>query len=133
MRKKSSRLPYSRFGQPIPMDQPAIDAEPAVEIAAPFHPLQTDNGAIPLTSHVVQPLLLEGRVHGPGEDRQMEPLPSASHGDWRDGDLDFPHGKKMISLRLDVDVLAFFQDGGKGYQTRINAVLRSYMKAKAGR
>ena len=42
---------------------------------------------------------------------------------------DVPHGKKLVSLRLDEDVLAFFRHTGKRYQTRINAVLRSYMEA----
>ncbi len=43
--------------------------------------------------------------------------------------------KSAVSIRLDPDVLDFFRDGGKGYQTRINAVLRSYMeqtRKKAG-
>lgn len=35
--------------------------------------------------------------------------------------------KKLISIRLDVDVLGFFQAQGEGYQTRINQVLRSYV------
>ncbi len=38
--------------------------------------------------------------------------------------------KKPISLRLDPDVLEFFKGEGPGYQTRINAVLRSYMQAR---
>ena len=38
--------------------------------------------------------------------------------------------KKAISVRLDADVLEFFKSQGKGYQTRMNAVLRSYMEAK---
>lgn len=42
---------------------------------------------------------------------------------------DSPHGKKLVSLRLDEDVLDFFRHTGKRYQTRINAVLRSYMEA----
>ena len=40
--------------------------------------------------------------------------------------------KVAISVRLDEDVLAFFRAEGRGYQTRINAVLRSYMQAKSG-
>ncbi len=40
--------------------------------------------------------------------------------------------KVAISVRLDEDVLAFFRAEGPGYQTRINAVLRSYMQAKSG-
>jgi uncharacterized protein (DUF4415 family) len=38
-----------------------------------------------------------------------------------------PAGKSEVSLRVDNDVLAFFRTGGKGYQSRINAVLRAYM------
>jgi uncharacterized protein (DUF4415 family) len=40
-----------------------------------------------------------------------------------------PEPKAAISIRLDTDVLAFFKAGGAGYQSRINAVLRSYMKS----
>ncbi|MET4102899.1 uncharacterized protein (DUF4415 family) [Roseovarius sp. MBR-78] len=43
---------------------------------------------------------------------------------------DLPEAKKPVSLRLDADVLAFFKRQGKGYQTRMNAVLRAYMEAK---
>ena len=43
--------------------------------------------------------------------------------------VDFPHGKKLVSLRIDEDVLSFFRLNGKRYQTRINAVLRSYVDA----
>lgn len=35
--------------------------------------------------------------------------------------------KELISMRLDEDVLTFFREEGRGYQTRINAVLRAYM------
>ncbi len=35
--------------------------------------------------------------------------------------------KKMVSLRVDPDVLDYFQAQGKGYQTRINAVLRAFV------
>ncbi|MFN4100775.1 MAG: BrnA antitoxin family protein, partial [Pararhodobacter sp.] len=33
-------------------------------------------------------------------------------------------------LRLDPEVLSFFRAQGRGYQTRINAVLRAYMEAQ---
>jgi uncharacterized protein (DUF4415 family) len=45
-----------------------------------------------------------------------------------------PPVKQPISLRIDPDVLAFFRKTGKGYQSRMNAVLRAYMmRAKAPR
>ena len=38
-----------------------------------------------------------------------------------------PVGKRAISLRVDADVLEWFKAQGQRYQSRINAVLRSYM------
>ena len=39
--------------------------------------------------------------------------------------------KASVSLRIDVDVLAWFKAQGTGYQTRINAILRAYRDAAA--
>ena len=41
-----------------------------------------------------------------------------------------PEPKKSVSLRIDKDVLDWYKHQGPGYQTRINAVLRMYMRAK---
>lgn len=35
--------------------------------------------------------------------------------------------KKLVSVRYDADVIAFFQAQGKGYQRLMNNVLRDYM------
>lgn len=35
-----------------------------------------------------------------------------------------PGAKEMVTLRIDSEVLAYFQDGGPGWQDRINDVLR---------
>jgi uncharacterized protein (DUF4415 family) len=40
-----------------------------------------------------------------------------------------PENKETVTIRLDKEVLEWFRAQGKGYQTRINALLRSYMKA----
>ncbi len=37
--------------------------------------------------------------------------------------------KKLLTLRVDDDVLAWFKSQGRGYQTRINTLLRAYMDA----
>lgn len=36
--------------------------------------------------------------------------------------------KVATTIRLDADVLAIFKAGGKGWQTRINQVLRDYVR-----
>lgn len=41
----------------------------------------------------------------------------------------WPEPKKAVSIRLDRDITDWFQRQGKGYQTRINAVLRAYVEA----
>ena len=38
--------------------------------------------------------------------------------------------KKTVTIRLDSDVLEWYKSQGKGYQTRINKLLRSYMEAQ---
>jgi uncharacterized protein (DUF4415 family) len=40
-----------------------------------------------------------------------------------------PPGKQQVTIRLDEDVLEWFRAQGRGYQTRINSLLRAYMEA----
>lgn len=64
----------------------------------------------------------------PDVDIDYQDAPFKADAVWKKAVL--PTGvKKQITLRLDTDVLAFFRSTGKNYQTRINAVLRSYMDA----
>lgn len=48
--------------------------------------------------------------------------------DWSKATIVHPVAKSAISIRLDQDIIDFFKATGKGYQTRINAVLRHYMQ-----
>ncbi|QND44798.1 BrnA antitoxin family protein (plasmid) [Rhizobium lusitanum] len=41
-----------------------------------------------------------------------------------------PNAKELVSLKIDSDVLAFFQDDGPGWQDRINDTLRIAMQSK---
>ena len=40
-----------------------------------------------------------------------------------------PHGRETVSIRIDSDVLAWFQEDGPGWQDRINDTLRAAMTA----
>ena len=46
---------------------------------------------------------------------------------WKNSSLVLPAAKQAISLRIDEDILAWFKASGPRYQSRMNAVLRSYM------
>jgi uncharacterized protein (DUF4415 family) len=52
---------------------------------------------------------------------------------WDDAEVVSPRPKEAISLRVDRDVLAWFRAAGPRYQSRMNAVLRSYMSAVVAR
>lgn len=53
--------------------------------------------------------------------------------DWSKATIVYPTAKKAVSIRLDEDVLKFFRQSGKGYQTRMNAVLRHFMTEQKNR
>jgi len=60
-------------------------------------------------------------------DEEEGPLPAG----WEAGiSLGLPPGKEAVKLRIDRDVLAWFRATGKGYQTRINNVLRAFVHAR---
>lgn len=55
--------------------------------------------------------------------------------DWRGAKrgLFYRPVKRQITLRLDADLVAFFEAQGKGYQTRINDALREWVEARRPR
>jgi uncharacterized protein (DUF4415 family) len=54
-------------------------------------------------------------------------------GFWDNAKVLLPENKQQITLRLDPEVIRFFKRTGKGYQSRMGAVLRSYVAAKGKR
>ncbi|WP_309605583.1 BrnA antitoxin family protein [Phenylobacterium sp.] len=53
--------------------------------------------------------------------------------DWfRQAELVIPVAKIATSIRVDSDVMGWFKTQGRGWQTRMNAVLRAYAKAHGG-
>lgn len=68
------------------------------------------------------------------QDLIAKPAPErAAAPDWTRTELSPAEPKKMISLRVDPDVLDYFKSQGPGYQTRMNAVLRAWMDAQVKR
>ncbi len=76
----------------------------------------------------------------PAEARRLEAMPI----DYSDipplGDEFFtkateawPPAKQQLTIRLDADVLSWLKANGRGYQTRINRILRAAMESKPRR
>ncbi len=53
--------------------------------------------------------------------------------DWGTVIIGLPDKKKDIHIRLDADLLDWLKKDGKGYQTRINSILRSYMQSTSSK
>jgi uncharacterized protein (DUF4415 family) len=56
-------------------------------------------------------------------------IPKLDKAFWQHAEVRLPETKKGVYIRLDGDVLEWLKGQGKGYQTRINAILRSYYEA----
>jgi uncharacterized protein (DUF4415 family) len=48
---------------------------------------------------------------------------------WKKAKIILPQPKQTVTMRLDADLLTWLRQQ-KGYQTRINAILRTYMEAQ---
>ena len=56
--------------------------------------------------------------------------PSLGKDFWNEARVVYPdEPKRQLTLRLDADMVEWFKAQGRGYQTRMNAVLRSYYEA----
>jgi uncharacterized protein (DUF4415 family) len=60
------------------------------------------------------------------QETDIEPTDEAF---WATARVVMPRPKRTVTMRLDADLLEWFR-GNRGYQTRINAILRAYMNAQ---
>ena len=69
------------------------------------------------------------------EQDDAEPVAAGAAPDWTRAVKGLPPGKEPVKLRIDSDVLRWFRGTGKGYQTRMNNVLRAFVESRksAGR
>lgn len=67
------------------------------------------------------------------EDIDFSDIPMVGEEFLRTARLLMPQPKKSIALRLDADVLNWLRQQGRGYQSRINAILRAYMATERRR
>ncbi len=54
-------------------------------------------------------------------------IPELNKTFWDNAEVGIIANKRLLSLRLDADIIDWFKGQGPRYQTRINAVLRAYM------
>jgi uncharacterized protein (DUF4415 family) len=75
--------------------------------------------------------LTEAEIAAAAAEDADAPLTTAA--DWAEARVVRPEAREPVTLRLDRDVLAWFRRQGRGYQRRINAVLRAFVAAQKKR
>jgi uncharacterized protein (DUF4415 family) len=48
---------------------------------------------------------------------------------WDKANVVMPQHKIHLSVRFDEDVVKYFKKGGRGYQSRMNAILKAYVNS----
>lgn len=66
----------------------------------------------------------------PDSEIDYSDIPATDREFWKTAKVVLPRPKKAISLRIDREVLDWFKAQGKGYQSRMNAVLKTYVEAR---
>lgn len=66
----------------------------------------------------------------PDEQIDRSDIPELDDAFFANAELMQPATKQQVTIRFDADVLAWFKAQGKGYQSRMNAVLRAYMQSR---
>ena len=62
--------------------------------------------------------------------KDAPPGPPLPNDFWKHAKVVYPESpKEAVKIRYDRDMLEWFKTQGRGYQTRMNAVLRSYYEA----
>ena len=69
----------------------------------------------------------------PDEKIDDSDIPELDDEFWQNAEWAEPDKTLPLTIRVKESVLDYFKAGGKGYQTRINAVLESYVRAKSGK
>ena len=66
------------------------------------------------------------------EDIDFSDIPELDEDFWKRAELVEPDRTVQITIRVKRSVLAYFKAPGKGYQTRMNRVLESYVRHRMG-
>ena len=66
----------------------------------------------------------------PDDEIDTSDIPELTDDFWTNARVRFPsEGKERLTIRIDEEVVEWFRSQGRGYQSKMNAVLRSFYEA----
>ena len=81
-----------------------------------------------MTQRYDRPLTIEDLAQVKDEDIDYSDIPELDETFWKNARVVAPDGTQQVTLRVKKSVLETYKATGKGYQTRMNAVLESYAR-----
>lgn len=67
------------------------------------------------------------------DDIDYSDIPELDASFFEEAEVRMPKSKKQLTIRFDEDIVEWFKSQGKGYQSRMNAVLRAYYDTQQSR
>ena len=85
-----------------------------------------------MSGHGDDPLTPEQIATAKDESIDFNDIPELDDEFWEQAEIVEPDRTDQITIRVKRSVLAYFKAPGKGYQTRMNHVLESYVRHRTG-
>ncbi|WP_417729628.1 BrnA antitoxin family protein [Roseovarius sp.] len=82
-----------------------------------------------MTKRYEKELTIEQLAALPDSEIDTSDIPELGDDFWKNAQLIEPEGTEQITLRVKKSVLQTYRGMGKGYQTRMNAVLETYAQS----
>ena len=82
-----------------------------------------------MTKRYDKELSIEELAMLPDDQIDYSDIPELSASFWDKAAIRLPENKERLTVRFDADMVKWFRSQGRGYQTRMNAVLRSFYEA----
>jgi len=103
------------------------DRDGATRIISARPPSAAKGGA--MSKRYGKKLSVEELAALPDDEIDTSDIPELGDDFWRKAELVEPEGTEQVTLRVKKSVLQAYRATGKGYQTRMNAVLESYARS----
>jgi len=66
----------------------------------------------------------------PNSEIDYSEIPELDDSFWESAKIIMPENKQRLTVRFDADMVRWFKSQGSGYQTKMNAVLRSFYESQ---
>ncbi|MDH3659511.1 MAG: BrnA antitoxin family protein [Alphaproteobacteria bacterium] len=83
-----------------------------------------------MSKRYAKPLTVDELAKVKDEDIDFSEVPQLDDAFWNEARVIKPDRTQHVTLRIKKSVLDHFKAGGRGYQTRINTVLESYVRSR---